>query len=208
MEKNKGMQNKLGAIVLLIFLGSQSLMAQSYGTTAGVRFANNNNNRMLGLSAKQRIIKGLTLEGILQSDFNANTTAHLLVERHRRLITKRFNYYYGAGVSVGMEESREKIPQDMQIITSYGNPTMGVDLIAGIEVTLLKVNLSLDYKPNINITGREPWYNGQVGISARTVLVKGSAQNKRKRQKARLKRKQKNQDEPYFKNFIRKVKGI
>jgi hypothetical protein len=149
------------------------------------------------------------MRGIIQSDFNTNTTAHALIERHRRLITKRFNYYYGAGISAGMEESREKVPETMQVVHTYGNPTMGVDLIAGVEFTALKKNFSIDYKPNINLVGREPWYSGQVGISARTVLVKGATQNKKKRQKARAKRKKHRQDNgnDYFKNAIRKIKS-
>lgn len=164
---------------------------------------------MIGITGKQRITTGLTMEGIIQSDFNTNTTVHALMERHRRLITKRFNYYYGAGISAGIEESREKVPESMQVIQTYGNPSMGVDLIAGVEFTVLKVNFSIDYKPNINIVGREPWYSGQVGISARSVLVKGSAQNKKKRQKARAKRKKQHQmkGNDYFKNTIKKIKG-
>ncbi len=190
----------------LFSTGSGWVHAQSYGTAMGLRFSNNNQYRMVGLTAQQRIMKGLTVEGILQSDFNANTTIHAILERHRRLVTKRFNYYYGAGLSLGIEESREKVPESMQIIHTYGNSTMGVDLIAGVEFTLLRINLSIDYKPNINIVGREPWYSGQVGISARSVLVKGSKQNKNKRKKARIKRR-KNGNNNFFKRIIQKIKS-
>ncbi len=199
----------LPCLLILTLSGAFPIFAQSYGTTAGLRLGNNNHYRTLGISAKHRIVKGLTAEAILQSDFNVNTTAHLLIVRHRPLISRRFNYYYGAGASVGIEESREKIPGDMQIIHTYGNPTLGVDLIAGVEFTILKMNVSLDYKPNVNIAGREPWYLGQVGLSVRHVLVKGSEQNKKRRQKARKKRREdRNQGEigPFTK-IIRSIKG-
>jgi hypothetical protein len=199
----------LTCLIIFTLGGASNSFAQSYGTTAGLRLGNNNHYRTLGVSAKHRLVKGLTAEAILQSDFNVNTTAHLLIARHRPLISRRFNYYYGAGASMGIEESREKIADDMQIIHTYGNPTLGVDLVIGVEFTLLKMNVSLDYKPNVNIVGREPWYQGQVGLSVRHVLVKGSEQNKKRRQKTRKKRRaERNQKEigPFTK-IIRSIKG-
>jgi hypothetical protein len=183
-------RRSFGFAAFLLIIGlSVPCFSNSKGTSAGLRLGNNQDYRTFGLTGKQRLMKGITAEAIIQSDFTANTTAHLLLARHRPMISKRFNYYYGGGLSVGMEESRQKVPESMQVITTYGNPTMGVDFVLGVEMTLLKLNLSLDYKPNINLTGKEQWYGGQVGISVRPVLVKGKAQEKKKRQKARKKRK-------------------
>lgn len=144
---------------------------------------------MIGISAQHRIMQHLTLEGIVQSDFSRNTSAHLLMKRHRPIISKRFNYFYGGGISLGSEESFRKQEANNEIIHTYGNATMGVDLIGGIEMTLAGAVLSLDYKPNINVSGREEFFRGQIGISARMVLDKGKEQNKRWRQKKREKRK-------------------
>lgn len=144
---------------------------------------------MIGISAQHRIMQQLTLEGIVQSDFNRNTSAHLLMKMHRPIISKRFNYFYGGGLSLGSEESFRKQEANNEIIHTYGNATMGVDLIGGIEMTFAGAVLSLDYKPNINISGREEFFRGQIGISARMVLDKGKEQNKRWRQKKREKRK-------------------
>lgn len=188
---NKKYLTGFAILVLLVGFNLPSF-SQSYGTSAGLRFGNNQDYRTIGVTGKQRLIKGVTAEAIIQSDFTANTTAHMLLARHRPMISKRFNYYYGGGLSVGLEESRQKVPESMQVITTYGNPTMGVDFILGVEMTLMKVNVSLDYKPNINLAGKEQWYAGQVGISVRPVLVKGKEQQKRKRQKARKKRKAQN----------------
>lgn len=66
---------------------------------------------------------------------------------------------------------------------------MGTDLIVGLEFTLLSYNFSLDYKPNFNLVGREPWYQGQMGFSARRVLIKDISKERRERQKARKKKK-------------------
>lgn len=194
--------------IVILFLHAFQVRAQSYGTSLGLRFGNQTDYRTIGLTAQQRIKKGWTIEGIVQSDFNNNTTIHALVERHRRLISKRFNYYYGTGLSAGTEESIIKNPITKEIITTYGNATVGVDLIFGVEITLLKANISIDYKPNINLMGRNPWYSGQVGISARSVLIKGSTQNKNRRQKIRAKRKKNTEEKSFFKDIIQDVKEV
>ncbi len=205
--KNKKHLAVFAAVMFLIGLTFPAF-GQSYGTSAGLRLGNNQDYRTFGLTGKQRLVKGITAEAIIQSDFTSNTTAHLLLARHRPMISKRFNYYYGGGLSVGLEESRQKVPESMQVITTYGNPTMGVDFVLGVEMTVMKVNLSIDYKPNINLAGKEQWYAGQVGISVRPVLVKGKEQQKRKRQKARKKRKaQNNSNDGPFKRFIQGIKN-
>lgn len=191
-------------IWIVIFLSSSyTVMAQSYGTSGGIRLGSNKNHRTVGLSLQQRVLKDITLEGIVQSDFNNNFTAHLLAEKHSRIISKRFNYYYGAGLSLGSEESIIKNPETREITRTYGNGTVNVDLIVGIEMTMLGANFSLDYKPNVNLVGnRGPWYAGQVGISARHVIVKSSVQKRNQRKKKRNKRKR-NSSWQDFKDRIR-----
>ena len=177
-------------IALILFLGlvtPQKSMAQRYASAVGLRFGNNDVSRTVGITGKQRIMQQLTVEGILQSDFSGNTTAHALMTYHKPILSKRFNYYYGAGFSLGREESFVRQRETREIIHTYGNSTMGMDLIAGLEFTVVNTVISLDYKPNINIAGREEFFRGQVGISARTVLVKSKAQDKKwkKKQKAK-----------------------
>lgn len=174
--------------LILICISFSHVQAQRYGTAVGLRFGNNSFGRTFGISAQQRITPRLTFEGIAQSDFSRNSTLSLLLEKHHPIISKRFNYYYGAGISFGKEESFEKVETNKQIIQTYGNATTGVDLIGGIEMTLLNTVISLDYKPNINLAGREDFYRGQVGISARMVLVKSKEQKKKQRQREKAKR--------------------
>ncbi|MEP1088244.1 hypothetical protein [Algoriphagus sp.] len=183
------MKAKITLVTLLFFSYLSITQAQRYGTAVGLRFGNNNHYRTVGLTAQQRIAERLTLEGVLQSDFNLNTTFSLVLEKHRPIISKRFNYYYGAGMSVGVEESFVKDPESKQIIHTYGNNTVGVDLIGGVELTILNTAISLDYKPNINLSGREEFYRGQVGISARVILVKSKEQKKKQRQRQKAKNK-------------------
>lgn len=190
---------------ILICLSDFQAQAQRYGTAMGLRFGNNSLGRTIGITAQQRITDRLTLEGILQSDFSRNSNLSLLFEKHHPVISKRFNYYYGAGISLGKEESFEKVEDSNQIIQTYGNATIGVDLITGFEMTLLNTVLSVDYKPNINISGREDFYRGQVGISARMVLVKSKEQKKKQRQREKAKKsKQKNSTPSIIESIFKK----
>ena len=178
------------SLLLLVFLSLPFLAsAQRYGTAVGIRLGNNDYGRTLGISAQQRILDKISLEGILQSDFNLNTTISLLLEKHNPIISKRFNYYYGAGVSFGREASTFKDEVNKELVQTYGNSTVGVDLIGGVELTVANMVISLDYKPNVNISGRNEFYRGQVGISARIILVKGKEQKKKQRQRQRDKAK-------------------
>ncbi len=173
---------------LLFFACMSFAEAQRYGTAVGLRFGNNNLYRTVGVTAQQRISKRLSLEGMLQSDFKLNTTMSVLLEKHHPIISKRFNYYYGVGPSLGVEESFVKDPESKQILHTYGNSTAGIDLIGGLELTMLNTVISLDYKPNINLVGRQEFYRGQVGISARMVLVKSKEQKKRQRKRQKAKK--------------------
>ncbi|MGM0946164.1 MAG: hypothetical protein ACQEW9_13345 [Bacteroidota bacterium] len=179
---------KLIPILLSIFISS-STFAQHYGNALGLRLGNSNLNRTVGLSYQHRIQKNITLEGILQSDFARNTTAHLLIEQHRPILSKRLNYYYGTGLSLGSEESFLKNEQNKTIVHTYGNSTVGVDFILGLEFTVLKTVVSFDYKPNVNLTGRSEFFRGQAGFTARMVITKSKEQKRKQRQKAKAKRK-------------------
>ena len=188
----------VAAIGLLSFLFILNLdcWSQSYGNALEVRVANSTNYRTAGLTFQQRLLKHVTIEGIAQTDFTHNSTFHALVEYHHPILTKRLNYYMGAGLNTGIEANFIKDKAANTVTTTYGNTVFGTDLVAGIEMTLLKYNISIDYKPNFNLVGRNTWYQGQVGISARAVILSGAEIDKKSRQKTREKR-QKNRKEKW-----------
>lgn len=175
--------------IICFFLGLTSVVsqAQSYGTALGLRFGNNKVSRTVGLSLQQRVLNKVTIEGIVQTDFRNNSLFHANIQHHRSFLTKRFNIYGGAGFSAGTEQSEMK--RGDSIVITNGNHTLGADLVIGVEATLLRYNLSLDYKPNFNLVGREPWYRGQFAVSARYVIVKASTLKKRQKQREKKRRK-------------------
>ncbi|HPB06269.1 MAG TPA: hypothetical protein PKV50_06600 [Prolixibacteraceae bacterium] len=182
---------KIKSYILLIVLATNFVpisFAQGYITTAGIRLGNNDQIRTAGITLQQRILKKGTLEAIAQSNFKDNTTIHLLGEYHQNIISRKFNFYMGAGLSGGWEKyslkgNTEPTTGKTQV------KTIGADLIAGVELTMLRWNISLDYKPNFNIYGRESWYQSQVGVSVRAVLWNESDLKKRQKEKARAKKK-------------------
>jgi hypothetical protein len=182
------MQKSLLIFLISFLLNGIQADAQRYGTALGLRLGNSDINRTIGVSLQQRVKERITIEGIVQTDFSRNTTLSVLAQKHHPIISKRFNYYYGGGLSFGSEESFVKNPSTKEINHTYGNATTGVDLIAGVEMTLANAVISLDYKPNINLVGREEFYRGQVGLSVRTVLVKSKEQKKKQRQRQKAKR--------------------
>jgi len=174
-------------IVSISFFATFSF-AQGYITTAGVRLGNNDNIRTAGITLQQRFLKKGTLEAIAQTNFKDNTTIHLLGEYHQNIISRKFNFYMGAGLSGGWEKyslkgNTEPTTGKTQV------KTLDADLIAGVELTMLRWNVSFDYKPNFNIFGRESWYQSQVGVSVRAVLWNESDLKKRQKEKARAKKK-------------------
>ena len=187
---------------LLAFQLSGKVFSQRYGTALGLRFGNSDLNRTVGLTLQQRLVDRVTLEGILQSDFSRNTTFSLIAEKHSPIISKRFNFYYGAGIAFGSEESFVKNQATKEIIHTYGNSTLGVDLVGGVELTVAGAVISLDYKPNINLAGRSEFYRGQVGISARTVLVKSKEQKRRQKQRQKAKAQSKGEKSKPFSEWF------
>ena len=178
---------------LTLLLSLPSLQAQTYKHTLGLRLSGGTGARMVGLTSNYRLAKGLSVEGIIQSNFSDNHTAHLLLKRHRGLVSRRFNFYYGGGLSLGSEESFYRDASSKEKVFTYGNPTVGLDVIGGIEFTLLRMNMSFDVKPNINLSGRQNWVTFQSGLSIRSVMVTSGQAKKRKRQRARARRQQERQ---------------
>lgn len=182
------------SLTLAVLAFSATVQAQSYTTSVGLRLGNGSPSRTAGLTIQQRLAKKVTVEGIFQTDFRHNSTFHFLGQKHIPILTRRLNFYMGGGLSFGSEQSEVVVGN--QVETTTGNATVGVDMVAGVELTLSGLNVSLDYKPNFNVAGRDPWMNSQVGFSVRTVVLKSNffkkmkrKRQKRKKQKAKAKEK-------------------
>ena len=154
------MYTKILFASLFVFLLDVGL-AQSYFTTGGVRLGSD-----YGLSLKQRILKKTTLEAILSSEgnINSNLGLSLLYDRHRSILTRNFNLFYGAGFSWRWDYINDESGYSKQ--TSFGIPLQG-----GIEFSIGRINLSWDYTPVLFISSKTNAFTSSKGLSVRYVFV-------------------------------------
>ncbi|MEZ4776618.1 MAG: hypothetical protein R3D00_25810 [Bacteroidia bacterium] len=177
-----GYYHKFLFFVTLTFLSVTGLFAQTYMTTAGIRLGNS-----YGLTVNQRVMKKVTIEGILQNDFkskqnnfNSTTYLHVLARRHNSILSRRANVYYGAGPHFGFQNGTGGIA--------------GVDAILGAEMTVAGLNISADFKPHLT-SGEGNGFGLNTAVSVRYVFVKDNAVDKWKRNQQKKKKKRQRQRE-------------
>ncbi|MBL7813650.1 MAG: hypothetical protein JNL70_01505 [Saprospiraceae bacterium] len=150
-------------LFLLLFffaLSPLSMFGQLYGTAGGLRIGNG-----IGLTLQQQVAAHTTVEGILQSDFTTkDVTLSVLGEQHYGILRRNLNFYMGAGFY------KTWLATDANLIVQPTNP-FGLSMIGGLELTLGKLNLSVDIKPTIKIKGDGKTVQAPLGVSARYVFV-------------------------------------
>lgn len=181
------------AFFFLLFGFANFLLGQSYNTAAGIRLGSE-----FGITANQRIAKRITVEGILQKGITKNETAlTLLIKKHVPVLSRRLNFYIGAGVHKGWI-SDEKI--------LYNNP-IGITGIGGAEITIRKLNASFDFKPAFNVTGGTQKVYSQAALSVRYVFVKRESATKKFFKEKKWKFWKKNKDKKKNKKSTKKDTG-
>ena len=148
-----------------LILGPLSISAQGYGMAAGVRVGSG-----FGGTFQQQIALNTSLEAIIlrqKTGDYVDYTASVLYEKHQNVLTKGLNIYAGGGLYYTWLEDR------VNLITKPTNP-FGISPIAGAELTIGKLNVSIDLKPNIKISGGGDGVKGfdiQSAFSVRYVLA-------------------------------------
>ena len=139
-----------------------SLTAQKYTTAGGIRLGGG-----IGLTVQQLLWDKYTAEGILQKGFTNNyTTFAALLEQHHSMLSRGMNFYLGAGPHFG----------SYRITGKEGEPSskgvFGATFIGGLEMKLGSTLLSFDYKPALNLTGSNGFFDSQAGVSLRYIFLK------------------------------------
>ena len=166
-------------IISIALLNVVSLIGQGYNIAGGIRMGTD-----WGITGKYRIGKKETVEAIIQSSASKSRDEVIitaLYEKHNPLVTKRFNFYTGAGIHKGWNNT-------VNGETTYKNP-FGVTAIAGVEANLGRTNVSWDFKPAFNLVGGERKMYTQTGISLRYVFEKRPIFNRKKKKKGKDKKK-------------------
>jgi len=156
------------AIGLSLFFMLPNLSAQSYTTALGVRFGQG-----MGMSLQQVFAPGWTVEGILSRRKGQGLTHYtLLAENHRKLLGRRLNFYYGAGIQGGSYDFEEG---------SQVEDPFGIAGVVGLEFTIRRLNFSFDFQPEYNISGGRQAFSSDASLSLRYVLIKRIKMKKKKK---------------------------
>ena len=157
--------SRFACTALAIFaFSSVPAFAQSYKTAAGVRVDNG-----LNLSVQQYITHGWTAEGIVHTPFNSQDLGiTVLAEKHRKILFRNFNIYSGAGAHYYKVSAENQIDVPNSAENKYG-----LSFIGGAELSLGRLNLAVDWKPELHLNGaaRPLSWNG-ASISARYIIEK------------------------------------
>ena len=150
---------------LLALLFSTPAFAQRYKTAAGVRFDNGFN-----LTAQQYITNGWTVEGILHTPLIASKDlgVTVLAEKHRKILFRGTNFYTGVGAHYYWQQNSAR---NSEVIHEN---VMGLSAIAGLEVSLGRINLAVDWKPELHLSGDQarPFEWNGASVSLRYIIEK------------------------------------
>ncbi len=151
----------------LFAISFTTAFSQAYTTAVGARFG-----KGLGLTVSQVFAPGWTLEGILSHRRGENATHYaLLAEHHRKLLGRRLNFYFGAGIQGASLDQLEPNSPD--------NP-FGIAAVVGLDFTIRRLNISFDFQPHYNLKGGFRDFTSDSALSLRYVLIKRIKKKKNK----------------------------
>jgi len=154
----------LNTLLLSTFF-SVPAFAQRYKTAAGVRFDNG-----LNLTVQQYIDNGWTAEAILHTPFIATKDFGLtvLAEKHQKILFRGMNMYAGGGMHYYWRQNSIRDAEEVH------KNVVGLSGIAGLELSVGRINLAADWKPELHLTGDQsrPFEWNSASISLRYIIEK------------------------------------
>ena len=150
------MKKKLGLVLFIFAVASfQTLSAQAYKSAIGLRLSNSSPTLNNAITGKYFLNESSALEGMLS--FGSRFAVGALYEKHKPLEAIGLTYFFGAGAFVGLEGGK-----------AYLGPTGIIGLDYKFET--LPLNLSLDWKPELDILPRIAFIPDAFGLSARFTI--------------------------------------
>lgn len=146
----------LAAVFISVF---GTLNAQNYETAIGLRGGLSN-----GITVKHFLTDVNAIEGILSTRWGGFGITGLY-EFNNKTAHEGLDWYYGVGAHFGAYDGSETPWGDTDV--SYS--VIGIDGIIGIEYTFatIPLNLSLDYKPALNLVGYNGFWGDNTAFSIR-----------------------------------------
>lgn len=148
-------------LILCLLLVQTLTYSQSYITALGIRTGNT-----LGISLQQKLINKFTLELIYQPSTRRNNEGfYSAIEYHKKIITRGFNIYGGAGIHF------------LNVKDRLNTNPLGMNFIAGIELSLWRLNLSADFIPVVYLKNSDYLFEYSSGVSIRYIIFKPKKKN-------------------------------
>jgi hypothetical protein len=151
---------------ILVLLAGMTLAAngQDYRTGIGIRGGLYN-----GLTVKHFITSDVAIEGLLTARWNGYLVTGLYEMHAPAFSTEGLYWYYGFGGHVGAWDADGHSPYWDD---DESHVLIGVDGIVGIEYNIGQIpfNISLDFKPALNLIGHTGLSADQFALSVRYVF--------------------------------------
>ncbi len=142
-------------IVVFLLAISQDASAQAYRFALGVRLSNSTPTLNNSVTGKYFVTDRTAVEGLVS--FGSRFGMGALVEIHKPLNIPQLSWMYGAGAFVGFQDN-----------DTYLGPTgiLGLDY----KFENVPINLSLDWKPELNIIPDIDFVPDAFALSVRFTL--------------------------------------
>jgi len=159
------MKNKT-IITLSLFLAvvfiSTTVSSQNYKTALGVRLSSRDAMVNNSISIKQFINQQTAIEGFLS--FGDPLAFGLLAEFHKPLDASGLQYYYGGGGYLAFIKNYNPNHQKNETDANFGaQGVIGLDY----KFNNVPLNISLDWKPELNLVSEVNFEPSAIGFSAR-----------------------------------------
>ncbi len=154
--------------LLAVGIGSISTVAaQDYKTALGVRLSSSNAMQSNSISIKHFINSITAIEGLFT--FGDPLALGALLEFHKPLSASGLTYFYGAGGYIGFVKK-----VNTNTAKTSTEPNFGAQGIIGLDYKFSNVplNLSLDWKPELNIISDINFEPAAIGFTARFTFGK------------------------------------
>jgi hypothetical protein len=155
-KENSSMKKKSFLLALIVTVCAvQYASAQDYKMGVGLRLSNTAPTINNAITAKYFMDEESAVEGLLS--FGSRFALGALYEKHKALDIPGLRYFYGAGGYIGFEGGR-----------TYLGPTgaLGLDY----KFANVPLNLSLDWKPELDILPKINFVPDAFGLSARFTI--------------------------------------
>lgn len=155
-------------VFLTICIGVfSSVNAQDYKTALGVRLSSSNAIQNNSISFKQFITDRTAVEVLFT--FGDPLALGALAEFHKPLAPAGLSYFYGAGGYIGFIKNYNTNTQKTST-----DPNFGAQGIIGLDYKFnnIPLNISLDWKPELNIVNDINFEPAAIGFTARFTFGK------------------------------------